>query len=58
MLIRMARKSDPKSSEITPQDVYLNRRKFIAGTGLVAGSAVLGARIAPASAAVEPPGCQ
>ena len=56
MLIRMARKSDPKSSEITPQDVYLNRRKFIAGTGLVAGSAVLGARIAPASAAVEPPG--
>lgn len=31
MLIRMARKSDPKSSEITPKDEYLNRRKFIAG---------------------------
>lgn len=56
MLIRMARKSDPKSSEITPKDVYLNRRKFIAGTGLVAGSAAVGASIKPASAAVEPPG--
>ncbi|MBT4739685.1 MAG: protein-methionine-sulfoxide reductase catalytic subunit MsrP [Rhodospirillaceae bacterium] len=56
MLIRMARKSTPKSSEITPKDVYLNRRRFIAGTGLIAGSAALGLNSAPVSAAVEPPG--
>lgn len=56
MLIRMARKSTPKSSEITPKDVYLNRRKFIAGSGLIAGSAALGMGSVPASAAVEPPG--
>lgn len=56
MLIRMARKSDPKPSEITPKDVYLNRRKFIAGTGLIAGSAALGASAKPAVAAVEAPG--
>ncbi|NKB44096.1 MAG: protein-methionine-sulfoxide reductase catalytic subunit MsrP [Alphaproteobacteria bacterium] len=56
MLIRMARKSTPKPSEITPKDVYLNRRKFIAGTGLIAGSAALGVKSVPAVAAVEPPG--
>lgn len=56
MLIRMTRKSDPKSSEITPKEAYLNRRSFIAGTGLIAGSAALGVAPAPASAAVERPG--
>lgn len=56
MLIRMARKSTPKSSEITPKDVYLNRRSFMAGTGLIAGSAVLGMSGSSVSAAVEPPG--
>lgn len=56
MLIRMARKSDPKSSEITPKDTYLNRRSFIAGTGLIAGSAAMGIRPTPVSAAVERPG--
>ncbi|MDG2243195.1 MAG: protein-methionine-sulfoxide reductase catalytic subunit MsrP [Rhodospirillaceae bacterium] len=56
MLIRMASKSTPKSSEITPKDAYLNRRKFIASTGLIAGSAALGIRSGPVSAAEELPG--
>lgn len=58
MLIRMARKSDPKPSEITSRDDYLNRRKFLASSGLVAGSMALGSGLAstPAQAAVERPG--
>jgi sulfoxide reductase catalytic subunit YedY len=56
MLIRIACKSDPKSSEITPKDQYLNRRKFIAGTGLVAGSVAMGAIIKPVAAKVNSPG--
>ena len=28
----MGKKSDIKSSEITPKDIYMNRRQFIAGT--------------------------
>lgn len=56
MLIRKARKSDPKSSEITSKDAYLNRRSFIAGTGLIAGSATLGLNVATPKAAVERPG--
>ena len=31
MLIRIAKRSDVKSSEITPKELYLNRRTFIAG---------------------------
>ena len=38
MLIRKI--SDVSSSEITPQDLYLNRRKFLAGTA-IAGAAVV-----------------
>jgi methionine sulfoxide reductase catalytic subunit len=45
MLIRVAKKSDVRSHEITPESVYLNRRQMIAATGLIAGSALL-----PASA--------
>ena len=58
MLIRMARKSDPKPSEITSRDDYLNRRRFLASSGLVAGSMALGSGLAstPAQAAVERPG--
>ncbi|MEQ8507529.1 MAG: protein-methionine-sulfoxide reductase catalytic subunit MsrP [Rhodospirillaceae bacterium] len=56
MLIRMAKKSDPKPSEITSQQDYLNRRSFMAATGLAAGSAALGFNLSPASAAVERPG--
>ncbi|MBL6928733.1 MAG: protein-methionine-sulfoxide reductase catalytic subunit MsrP [Rhodospirillales bacterium] len=42
MLIRIAKPSDIKSSEITPKSVFLNRRKFlktaaVAGVGLAAG---------------------
>ena len=32
MLIRIAKASDPASSEITPRSVYLDRRAFMAGT--------------------------
>ncbi len=58
MLIRMARKSDPKPSKITSKDVYLNRRKMIAGTGLIAGSMAIGGGLPgqTAQAAVERPG--
>ena len=56
MLIRMAKKSDPKPSEITSKHDYLNRRSFIAATGLAAGSAALGVNLSQAIAAVERPG--
>lgn len=58
MLIRMARKSDPKPSEITSKDTYLNRRKFMAGSGLIAGSMAMGAGFSavPSQAAVPRPG--
>ena len=42
MLIRLKKKSDVASHEITPEYVYLNRRKFIQATGLIAGSLALG----------------
>ena len=38
MLIKKA--ADIRSSEITPRSLYLNRRKFLAGTAL-AGAAVV-----------------
>jgi len=49
MLIRVKQKSDVASHEITPQSVYLNRRAMIAGTGLIAGSALLAAPRAQAA---------
>ncbi len=42
MLIRLRKKSEVFSSEITPQDVYLNRRHLIKGLGAAAGSIALG----------------
>jgi sulfoxide reductase catalytic subunit YedY len=39
MLIRRA--SDIRSSEITPRDVYLNRRQFMAGAGAMLATATL-----------------
>src|SRR5664279_863255 len=33
--------SDIPSSEVTPQDVYMNRRSFIAGAGALAGAAFI-----------------
>ena len=55
MLIR--RPSDIRSSEITPRGVYLNRRKFLAGTA-AAGAAALAGRaaavlLAPDAAAAD-----
>src|SRR6185312_6329863 len=41
MLIKSLDSDDALSSEITPRDLHLNRRKFLAGVGL---SAVAGAR--------------
>lgn len=46
MLIRRRKTSDPRASEITPEGVYLNRRKFIAAAG---GAAAFG--LGPASIA-------
>ncbi len=44
------------SSEITPEHVYLNRRRFMQGVGLAAGSLALAACRAPATpAAPQPP---
>jgi methionine sulfoxide reductase catalytic subunit len=40
MLIKKA--EDIRSSEITPQDLYLNRRKFLTGTAIVGAAAVTG----------------
>ncbi len=42
MLIRLAKRSDVKSSEITPKALYLNRRSLIAGAGAIAGATVFG----------------
>jgi sulfoxide reductase catalytic subunit YedY len=52
MLIKKA--SDVRSSEITPQDVYLNRRKFLAGVGLAGAAAVVGVtKLATSTATVN-----
>ena len=40
MLIKKA--SDIRSSEITPQDVYLNRRKFLTGMAVAGAAAATG----------------
>jgi sulfoxide reductase catalytic subunit YedY len=52
MLIRQKKASDVASHEITSESVYLNRRRFIAASGLIAGSMMVGAK--PAAAAVLP----
>ena len=41
MLIRQKKKSDVLSYEITPHSVYLDRRRFMEGLGLAAGSIAL-----------------
>jgi len=43
MLIKKT--SDIKSSEITPKDLYLNRRKFLAGAAIAGAAAVAGVGI-------------
>jgi sulfoxide reductase catalytic subunit YedY len=44
MLIRQTPKI--RSSEITPRDTYMNRRRFLAGMALMGGSLAVGARAA------------
>ena len=36
-----------KSSEITPENIYKNRRKFLKDVGVIAGTALLSQNIAP-----------
>ena len=43
MLIKKT--SDIKSSEITPKDLYLNRRRFLAGAAIAGAAAVAGVGI-------------
>jgi len=43
MLIKKA--ADIPSAEITPKDLYLNRRKFLLGVGAIAGAALAGHKI-------------
>ncbi|RZL35197.1 MAG: protein-methionine-sulfoxide reductase catalytic subunit MsrP [Rubrivivax sp.] len=47
MLIRIPDAHTPLSSEITPRDVYLNRRTALAGLGLAAASPLALAQAAP-----------
>src|SRR5260370_39442280 len=51
MLIKKA--GDILYSEITPKDIYMNRRKFLAGVAAATGAATLGAR--SVSEWLEPP---
>src|SRR5437667_11855294 len=42
MLIKKANSNDVRSSEITPQDLYFNRRKFLAGAAIAGAAALTG----------------
>ena len=44
-------KNDIKSSEITPEHIYLNRRKFMVGVGALAASAAVLAACGPENSA-------
>jgi sulfoxide reductase catalytic subunit YedY len=44
MLVK--RSPDLKYSDVTPRDVYLNRRKFLYGLGIAGGAALAGKRLA------------
>jgi sulfoxide reductase catalytic subunit YedY len=54
MLIKISKRSDVTASEITPKQVYLDRRHFIAAVGLTAGSMALGSRRTEAAVAQGP----
>ena len=56
MLIKIAKNSDPKPSEITPKHLYLNRRQFIQTATAAGGAAVLSSLPVPAAAAPTPHG--
>ena len=55
MLIRIPSPSDPAPSEITPERLYLDRRRFLAGGAAVAAAALAG-RPLPAAAEMTPTG--
>jgi len=42
----LKRSPDLKYSDITPRDIYLNRRKFLYGLGLAGGLALAGKGLA------------
>jgi sulfoxide reductase catalytic subunit YedY len=42
----LKRSPDLKSSDVTPRDMYLNRRKFLYGMGIAGGAALAGKRLA------------
>ncbi len=42
MIIKIKKKSDIPSSEITPEDVYINRRKFLGASAGIGAAAFLG----------------
>jgi len=54
MLIRHRKASDVASHEITPENVYLSRRRLMEATGLIAGSLPLAALSRMAHGAVMP----
>ena len=49
MIIRIRKQSDIPSSEITPEDIYINRRKFLRRLGRYRGGAFLGCGAADAT---------
>ena len=53
MIIRIAKKSDIPSSEITPEDVYIDRRKFLGASVGIGGAAFLGCGAAGADTRAE-----
>ena len=52
MIIRIRKKSDIPSSEITPEDVYINRRKFLGATAGIGAAAFMARGAAAAEARV------
>ena len=52
MLIRVPNPNEPRGSEITPRDVYVNRRAFMVGA--VATAVVMGGAPATSEAALTP----
>lgn len=43
MLIKKIKYPQPQSSEITPEEMYMNRRRFLKGVGIVAATAAMAA---------------
>lgn len=54
MLLKKNKYPQPRSSEITPEDQYLNRRRFIRGAGILAAGAALAACAPRGKGGVKP----